>query len=146
MNGIEQRIRTTLGRQVNVLGQHIRTLLDRELADTAKLDSRQLVFLMVLQCEKSIGTAQALRENGLLEEEWERFTAPLLSQGLVEIRDGSVYATRQIEEVLAKLWAIKDRAEQKILSCLSIDSAKPSTNCWTGWSISWRARGQMPWK
>ena len=121
MNGIEQRIRTTLGRQVNVLGQHIRTLLDRELADTAKLDSRQLVFLMVLQCEKSIGTAQALRENGLLEEEWERFTAPLLSQGLVEIRDGSVYATRQTEEVLAKLWAIKDRAEQKILSCLSID-------------------------
>ncbi|MDP3480948.1 MAG: RNA methyltransferase [Desulfoprunum sp.] len=116
---IENRIRATHGRQVNVLGQHIRTILDIELKQAGSLDSKQVVFLMVLQCDKEMPVEQAIRENGLLEHELLTFLDPLLRQGLVILENEIISITPKTEDVLSKLWAIKDRAEQKILSCLT---------------------------
>ncbi|MGD9210329.1 MAG: TrmH family RNA methyltransferase [Desulfobacteraceae bacterium] len=116
---IEKRIRATLGRQVNVLGQHIRTILDMELKQVGSLDSKQVVFLMVLQCDKVMPDEQIMKENGLFGHEFVAFLDPLINQGLVVHENGKVFVTERTENVLSKLWAIKDRAEQKILSCLS---------------------------
>lgn len=116
---IEDRIRATLGRQINVLGQHVRTILDMELKQVCSLDSKQMVFLMVLQCDKEMPVEQAIRENGLLEHEFLAFFDPLVQQGLVALGKETICVTQRTEDVLSKLWAIKDRAEQKILSCLT---------------------------
>jgi TrmH family RNA methyltransferase len=116
---IEKRIKATLGRQVNVLGQHIRTILDLELKQAGSLDSKQVVFLMVLQCDKVMPDEQVMKENGLLEHELVAFLEPLIDQGLVTHEKGKIFVTERTEGILSKLWAIKDRAEQKILSCLN---------------------------
>lgn len=116
---LENRIKATLGRQINVLGRHVRTILDMELKQVCSLDSQQVVFLMVLQCDKEMPVEQAIKENGLLEREFQAFLDPLLQQGLVLLEKEAVCITPKTEDVLAKLWAIKDRAEQKILSCLT---------------------------
>jgi TrmH family RNA methyltransferase len=118
---IEKQIRATFGRQINVLGQHIRTILDAELKRVCPFDSRQVVFLMVLQCDKEMPVDQAIRENGLLEREFNAFVGPLLQQDLIAIKDNRLLITDRTKDFLSKLWAIKDRAEQKILSCLTTD-------------------------
>ncbi len=116
---IESRIRATLGRQINVLGRHIRMILDMELEQAGSLDSKQLIFLMVLQCDKEMSIEKATRENGLLEHEILTFLDPLLRQGLVVLENEIIRITPKTEDVLSKLWAVKDKAEQKILSCLT---------------------------
>jgi RNA methyltransferase, TrmH family len=116
---IENRIKATLGRQINVLGQHIRTILDAELKQACSLDSKQVVFLMVLQCDKEMPIEQAIRENGLLEHEFDAFTAILLQKNLVALEDNKIRVTPHTEDFLSRLWTIKDRAEQKILACLT---------------------------
>jgi TrmH family RNA methyltransferase len=134
---IENQIRATLGRQINVLGRHIRAILDAELKQACPLDSRQVVFLMVLQCDKEMPVNQALRENGLLENELDAFIAPLLQRDLIILKDDKLRVTGETRDFLSKLWAIKDRAEQKILSCLTTDERlmfidmieKVSANC-----------------
>ena len=118
---IENQIKATFGRQINVLGQHIRTILDAELKRVCPFDNRQVVFLMVLQCDKEMPVEQAIRENGLLEREFDAFISPLLQQNLVSLSDNKLHITDRTKDFLSKLWAIKDKAEQKILSCLTAD-------------------------
>jgi len=120
---IENRIRATLGRQINVLGQHVRAILDMELKQVGTLNSNQMVFLMVLQCDREMPIEQAIKENGLLEHEFLTFLDPLLQQGLVVLGKETICVTQKTEDVLSKLWAIKDRAEQKILSCLTSEES-----------------------
>lgn len=118
---IENRIRATLGRQINVLGQHVRTILDIELKQVCEFDSRQVVFLMVIQCDRKMPVKQAMKENGLLEKEFDDFINPLLQKDLIVIENEIISVTDKTKGILSKLWTIKDKAEQKILSCLTTE-------------------------
>jgi RNA methyltransferase, TrmH family len=118
---LEEKIKSTLGRQINVLGYLIRQIFDLELRKINTLNSRQVVFLMVLQCDKQMDKEQVMKENGLLERELNDFIKPMIDEGLVNVSGDMIKTTEKTEERLSKLWAIKDNAESRILECLTED-------------------------
>jgi RNA methyltransferase, TrmH family len=52
---IEDRIKSTLGRELNVASMLSREALDRAIQKVSFLSSHQLVFLMVLKCDEKMG-------------------------------------------------------------------------------------------
>jgi RNA methyltransferase, TrmH family len=118
---IEERIKSTLGRELNVAGNLVQQALDAELKKISELSSRQVIFMMVLKCDRKMPVADMRRQFGLLENEVEGFLKPLLASGQVAIAGGELELTRQGEDVLAKLWPIVENTEGKIFSDYSAE-------------------------
>ena len=51
---IEEQIKSTLGRELNVAGMLVQEALDAELRKVSELSSRQVIFMMVLKCDGKI--------------------------------------------------------------------------------------------
>jgi hypothetical protein len=83
---------------------------------------------MVLKCDKQMPIQQAMKENGLLECEFNEFINPLITQDLIAIENENVKITQKTEDYLSKLWAVKDKAEEKILACLSTEEVVTFNN------------------
>ena len=116
---LEVKIKSTLGRKVNVLGQLIKKIFDIELKKVTNIGADRLVFLMVLQCEKEMKIEQVIRENGLLESEVDNFLQPLIENRYINKNGDIISIAPQAEDFLSKIWIIRERAEQNIVSVLS---------------------------
>ena len=119
LNMLEVKIKSTLGRKVNVLGQLIKKIFDIELKKVTNIGADRVVFLMVLQCEKEMKIEQVIRENGLLESEVDKFLQPLIENLYINKNDDTISIAPQAEDFLSKIWIIRERAEQNIISVLS---------------------------
>jgi RNA methyltransferase, TrmH family len=119
LNMLESKIKSTLGRQVNVLAQFIKKVFDEELKKITNLGANRVVFLMVLQCDKKMSFDQIARENGILASELKDFLEPLQKDKYVQIEDGFALITSEAEDFLSKIWPIREIAEEKILNALS---------------------------
>ena len=51
---LEENIRSTIGRELNVASQLVLRVLDREPAKVSNFSSGQVVFLMVLKCDRTM--------------------------------------------------------------------------------------------
>jgi len=112
---IEQQIKSTLGRELNVAGMLVRRALDVELRKVSALSSRHVIFMMVLRCDQTMTVPQMCRQFGLLETEADRFLHPLIGAGLVN-HGKELELTSTGEETLVKLWFTIEATEKRILS------------------------------
>jgi TrmH family RNA methyltransferase len=119
---IEQQIKSTLGRELNVASMLVQKALDAELRRVSDLSSRQVIFMMVLKCDREMSIEDMCRQFGVLDSEVEGFLDPLTRDHLV-IQDGELGLTAKGEEVLAKLWFTMESTESKILSGFADDEA-----------------------
>lgn len=119
LNMLEAKIKSTLGRKINVLGQLIKKIFDIELKKVTDLGADRVVFLMVLQCEKEMKIEQVIRENGLLESEVNQFLQPLIESKYLQKNGDTISIAPQAEDFLSKIWIIREKAENNIISVLS---------------------------
>jgi TrmH family RNA methyltransferase len=119
---IEQQIKSTLGRELNVAGMLVQQALDAELQKVSNLTSRQVIFMMVLKCDREMLVEEMCRQFGILEVEVDEFLEPLAGDALVTY-DEKLMLTVKGEETLAKLWFTIEATEGKILSGFTSDKA-----------------------
>jgi RNA methyltransferase, TrmH family len=112
---MEDRIKSTLGRELNVTGWLVQAALDTELRKVSDLSSRQVVFMMVLRCDRKMSVPDMCKQFGVLETDAGPFLEPLIESSLVAT-DGDLVLTARGEEVLARLWPTVERAEQRLLA------------------------------
>lgn len=113
---IEKKIKSTLGREVNVVASMISEVLDIELNKVSDLSSTQLVFMMVLKCDTVMSFLDAQKQFGLPDKEIKPFFEPLLSKGFINTDiSNNLIITETGVETIGKLWAIIENAENKIL-------------------------------
>ncbi|MBN1535763.1 MAG: hypothetical protein JW908_03445 [Anaerolineales bacterium] len=117
---IEDCIKSTLGRELNVAGMLVQQALDAELKKVTDLSSRQVIFMMVLKCDQKMSLPDMCKQFGVLESEANTFLKPMLNDGLV-VLDKTLMITGKGEELLAKLWPIVENTESIILASLSDD-------------------------
>ena len=120
---IEQQIKTSLGREMNVASMLVQRALDVELKKVSALNSQQVIFLMVLKCDKEMTIENMCRQFGVLDKEVELFLGPLTEQGLVA-HDEKLRLTLKGEETIGKLWRTVEKVENKILSTFSEDETE----------------------
>jgi TrmH family RNA methyltransferase len=119
---IEERIKATLGRELNVAGTLVQQALDAELRKISELSSQQVIFMMVLKCDQKMQIKDVCKQFGVLESEAEEFLKPMLKPGFV-VMDGGLGLTNKGEEVLGKLWFTVESTEGKILSGFTAEEA-----------------------
>jgi len=112
---IEKRIKATLGRELNVAGMLVQRALDASLKQVSPWSSDQVVFMMVLRCDRIMSEDKLCRQFGLLETDLESFLSPLLKEKLIT-RTPEFMLTPKGEEILARLWPVVEKTEQNILS------------------------------
>jgi TrmH family RNA methyltransferase len=122
MSMIEQQIKSTLGRELNVAGMLVQKALDAELQKVSDLSSQQVIFMMVLKCDREMTVKDMCRQFGILDTEANEFLSLLAENGLVE-QDEKLRLTAKGEEILAKLWFTVESTESKILSGFSENEA-----------------------
>lgn len=121
---IEKSIKSPLGRELNVAGMLVQQALDAELTKVCPYSSQQVIFMMVLKCDRQMSVADMRRQFGVLEDEVEVFLAPLTADGLV-LQDGTLTLSEKGEELLGKLWFTVEAAERKIMAGISlVDAAR----------------------
>ena len=123
MSMIEQQIKSTLGRELNVAGMLVQKALDAELRKVSDLSSQQVIFMMVLKCDQVMSVAGMCRQFGVLDTEVNEFLEPLTKSKLI-IQGEKLRLTAKGEEVLAKLWFTVESTESKILTGFSKDDAE----------------------
>ena len=120
---IEEKIKSTLGRELNVAGMLVQQALDAELKKVTDLNSQQVVFMMVLKCDRIMTVEAMCRQFGLLAADVDAFLAPLLADGLI-VQDGDLSLTEKGAEVLAKLWFTVEKTERLILDGIPDEEAQ----------------------
>lgn len=113
---IEKQIKSTLGREINVTAMLIREALDKELKKISNLSSNQLVFMMVLKCDRTMSVLDAQKQFGIPDSEIKNHFQPLLENGFI-ITDSSesLVITEAGVETIGKLWTTIENTENKIL-------------------------------
>jgi TrmH family RNA methyltransferase len=122
MSMIEQQIKSTLGRELNVAGMLVQKALDAELQRVSDLSSQQVIFMMVLKCDREMTAKDMCRQFGILDTEVDEFLTSLTENGLVA-QDEKLRLTATGEQVLAKLWFTVESTENKMLSGFSENEA-----------------------
>ena len=117
---IEKKIKSTLGREINVTAMMIREVLDRELSKISDLSSTRLIFMMVLKCDTIMSITDVQKQFGVPDKEKDAFFEPLLSKGLVNMDPaGNLTITEKGIETIGKLWTIIENAENKIMQAFT---------------------------
>ena len=112
---IEEQIKSTLGRELNVASMLVQQALDAELRKVSELSSRQVIFMMVLKCDHTMRIENVCKQFGILESQAMEFLDPMLNASLI-VKNKEIELTSRGEEVLAKLWPVIERTEQMILT------------------------------
>jgi TrmH family RNA methyltransferase len=123
MSMIEDQIKSTLGRELNVAGMLVQKTLDAELQKVSALSSQQVIFMMVLKCDREMSVEDVCRQFGNLDTETAEFLDSLTKSDLI-IQGEKLRLSSKGEVVLAKLWFTVESTESKILSGFSKDEVK----------------------
>lgn len=119
---IEDRIKSTLGREINVTSVLIREALDKSLQEVTSLTSHQLVFMMVLKCDGRMSKIKIQKQFGITDIEFNIFVDPLITDGfLIHKMDDCFSITEKGIETIGKLWIIVENSENAILKDFSND-------------------------
>jgi RNA methyltransferase, TrmH family len=117
---IEKRIKSTLGRDVNVTAMLIQEVLNKELKRVSDLSSAQLVFLMVLKCDAIMSIREMQQQFGIPDDDVDSFLSPLMKKHLVRTDDrGNLMISEAGTDTLGKLWPIVENAENRVLHAFS---------------------------
>lgn len=113
---IEKKIKSTLGRDINVVAGLVREALDKELKKVSELSSAQLVFLMVLKCDTVMSVVDAQRQFGIPDQDMDSFFNDLIAKKYIATDGtGNYIMTETGVEIIGKYWAVIENAESKML-------------------------------
>jgi RNA methyltransferase, TrmH family len=119
---IEDRIKSTLGRELNVASMLVCEALDKALKKVSFLSSHQLVFMMVLKCDKKMSKRKIEKQFGVLDIEFNVFIKPLINNGfIIDMSDSCYSITEKGIETVGKLWTTVENTENAILSGFTED-------------------------
>ena len=113
---IEEKIKATLGRELNVASMLVQQVLDVTLGKVSDLSSKQVVFMMVLKCDRSMPVEDMCKQFGVLPAEADHFLAPLIQKEYLLNHQDILTLTHRGEEVLSKLWFTVEKTEDQIFS------------------------------
>ena len=119
---IEEQIKSTLGRELNVASMLVQQALDRELRNVTDLTSKQVIFMMVLKCDQHMTVKAMCRQFGILEDEAQVFLHPLMETGWVS-QSELLSLTDSGQEMLAKLWPVIEASESRILASFTLQES-----------------------
>jgi RNA methyltransferase, TrmH family len=113
---IEKKIKSTLGREINVAAMLIREVLDKKLKAVSELSSSQLIFMMVLKCDTVMTVPEIQKQFGLADNEISQFfIIPEKRDYIKRESESRIRITERGIETIGKLWAIIENAEEEIL-------------------------------
>ena len=122
---IEKKIKSTLGREINVLGMLIQQALDKELTKVSEFTSKQIIFMMVLKCDLTMNIVDIQKQFGLTDNEINDFITPLIKKGYIKNDNQTTYSMTEMGiETLGKLWTIIENTENKITKGISEQDMK----------------------
>lgn len=122
---IEKKIKSTLGREVNVVATLIQEALDKELRKVSDLSSAQLVFMMVLKCDTVMSILEVQKQFGIPDSEIKIFFDSLISKGFILLdTSNNLSITEKGIETIGKLWTIIENTENKLLDNFSENEKK----------------------
>ncbi|MFC9769733.1 TrmH family RNA methyltransferase, partial [Rhodococcus jostii] len=116
---LTDRIRNTLGRDLNLAGALVRRAFDSRLREVGDLRSTQVVLLMLLACERSTALAQLSTDVGLGGQELDAALAPMVQRGYLGVTDDHAVITAHGEQAIAALWAVHERVEEDLYAGFS---------------------------
>ncbi len=115
---LTKHIRSTLGRNVNVVGQLIQQALDVRLKAISPFNSTQVILMMVLKCDQTMTHDQIGRDMAVFGSELDDLLEPLLARGYITGQD-ALTLTASGEQLLGELWGVVEASEQEILAGFS---------------------------
>ena len=113
-----QKIRTTLGREINAAGRTMMAGLNQTLQPVCDCSAEQVIFLMMMACDKRANEVQISHDTALFGDDLAAFLAPLQTHGWLapEASSGNTWAiTPSGEHWLAEIWPLVERAEKRAL-------------------------------
>jgi RNA methyltransferase, TrmH family len=117
---IGEKIKSTFGREVNVVSMMFKNILDSELKKVSDLSSPHLLFLMVLKCDTIMTILDVQKQFGISDIEIPAFIKHLKSKDYIWLDDNkNVQITQNGIDTIAKLWTIVENAEEILLSDFS---------------------------
>ncbi|MBN2038503.1 MAG: hypothetical protein JW864_00575 [Spirochaetes bacterium] len=116
MGMIENKIKTTLGREINVTSMLIQRVLDKRLKAVSELSSTQFIFMMVLKCDAIMTLDNIQRQFGVPDNDVDSFLTPLKNSRYISSKSEDTFEiTEKGIEVIGKYWTIIENAEHEIL-------------------------------
>jgi len=113
---IEKQIKSTIGREINVVAMLIKEALDAELKKVSSLSSSQLIFMMVLKCDREMSILDAQKQFGIPDSETKNHFEPLITNGLISTDSANNFVMSETGiETIGKLWTIIENTEKKIM-------------------------------
>jgi TrmH family RNA methyltransferase len=113
---IEKKIKTTLGREINVTAMLIQNVLDKKLSKVSQFTSTQLIFMMVLKCDAIMDLGSIQRQFGLLNDDIDDFLTPLIEKKyIIRQPNHKISITETGIEIIGKFWSVIENAEVEIL-------------------------------
>ena len=121
---IEKNIKSTLGREVNVLAKLMHQALDVELKKVSDLSSVQLIFMMVLKCDTQMTIKHIQEQFGIVNSDKDSFFNPLITKGYI-VNNNNVFSITQIGiETMGKFWTVVENTEKSIKIDLTIEESE----------------------
>lgn len=121
---IEEKIKSTLGREMNVTAMLIREALNRSLEKVTKINSDQLVFMMVLKCDQQMLKFDIQKQFGIIDSEFWSFISPLIEDKLITNDNDMYIISEKGIEVIGKLWTIVENTEKSLLADFTENEVK----------------------
>lgn len=122
---IDDKIKNTLGRDINVSAMLVQSVLDKNIRKVSELSARQFVFMMVLKCDITMSLGSMQQQFGVIDSELQDFLQPLLEKKYIDYAGtGAVSITDTGIEVLGKLWSVVENTEKEILKDFSEEEQK----------------------
>jgi RNA methyltransferase, TrmH family len=119
---LEKKIKSTLGREMNVTSMLVQSVLDTELNKLSEITSKQFIFMMVLKCDFEMSIKGIQKQFGILYDEIECFLKVLFDKNwIINTNLGALQITETGIETIAKLWSIIENAEATIFNDFSED-------------------------
>lgn len=114
-----QKIHKNLGRQFGVTHALIRQALDIELSKITNIGSMQIILLMILKCDQFMSLKQVAQDTEMCCSSTKEFLQPLVVDGYLQLTTYNnlegITLTKSGEELIAKLWPIIEKTEEKLL-------------------------------
>lgn len=116
-----EKIKSLLGREISITQALLRKKLDEELKKVSSLSALDVIFLMILSCDKKMGMEQVSQDTNLRGKDLESFIDRLSNENLLKIEKDYVFVLSKTEETLAKLWPIVEKCEVLALKDFSME-------------------------
>jgi RNA methyltransferase, TrmH family len=121
---LTNRIRDTLGRDLNAAAQLARQAFDAHITRISDLSSIEVVLLMVLACDRSAPVDQLLQDVGHDPSRSRALLTSLADRGYLSVSEDTAAITREGEHAIAALWVVQERVEDDLYAGFTDDERR----------------------